>query len=392
MLTQESPYGGYQSEIQKLRRENKLLKATVEGLKKQHQLLQMLSEHTRVGMFVKDMDNRYLFANSSFCQHLKISKAVLTPEKPFKAPRSLKKYLKDDKSVLRSGGVVFNLIEDKSPEGLTQWIETVKFPLLDNEGQISGVFGFTYDVTDQLNAQNHLQEAKTELKKAQLVNEALRQFSYAASHDLREPIRAVQGFIGLIKAEQGADLKTSTKSYLEQANSSLERMQQLIKDVLDYAVINGARYERELLPLDEALDEALLNLQHSLKEHQANVEREPLPQINGNKSLLVHYFQNLISNALKYRKAQEAPVIKIFAKTERQHYQIIVQDNGVGIDPAYAKEIFKPFKRLYRQSEISGSGIGLATSKRIIDIHQGKLWVESEVGEGARFIMKIPKY
>ncbi len=392
MLTSGSPVGGYQTEIQRLRRENKQLKSTLNRLKSQHDLLSMLGEHTKVGMFAKDTEEHYLFVNSAFCQHLKISKELLTPGKSFKTPRKLRKYLKDDKQVMKSGGVVFNLVEDLDQSGAPQWIETVKFPLLDENGQTKGLFGFTYDVTHQISAQSQLQDTKTALKKAELVNEALRQFSYAASHDLQEPIRSVQGFLGLIKAEHGTQLPPTLQAYINMASSSLDRMQQLIKDVLDYAVINGARYELNQLALDDALDEALLNLEQAIKDQDAEVHREVLPKINGNKGLLVHYFQNLISNALKYRKSNRKPEIHIFARTEPQHYQVVVQDNGQGIDPAFTKEIFKPFKRLHRQTEISGSGIGLATSKRIVDMHHGKIWVESEPGQGASFIMKVPKY
>ena len=178
--------------------------------------------------------------------------------------------------------------------------------------------------------------------------------------------------------------------YIDKASESLERMQQLIKDILDYAVINGARYELEPVDLSLVVKDVLLNLDQAIQEYQANVEVGTLPVIMGSRGLLVHYFQNMISNALKYRSRKQ-PHIKIFCEIKPQHYIIGISDNGMGIDTAYFKEIFKPFKRLHRQSDIQGSGIGLATSKKIVEIHGGKIWVESEPGTGSTFFMEVPK-
>ncbi len=391
MFTQEPSSSNYSSEIQRLRRENKRLAATNSELSSENKLLQKLVESVKVGMFVKDANNVFTYVNQLFCQHLNISKdQLLFKERP-RITKSLRKYINDDKKVLKSQSVIFNLIESHDEHGKAQWIETVKFPILHGAQQVSGVYGFTYDVTDTVNAQSSLQRTRTDLKKAQLVNEALRQFSYAASHDLQEPLRSVQGFLGIIKMEYGKKLDSQAEAYLNKADGSLRRMQQLIKDILDYAVINGAKYELVNVDLNEVVNDVVMNLDQAIKDHSASLIVDQLPKIAGSKSLLVHYFQNMISNALKYRSHRDPPEIRIFSLVKPQHYVIGVSDNGIGIDPAYFKEIFKPFKRLHRQGEIAGSGIGLATSKKIAEIHKGKLWVESNPGEGATFFMEVPK-
>lgn len=391
MFTQEPSSPNYYSEIQRLRRENRRLENANDKLRSQNHLLYKLADNVKVGMFVKNADNVFTYVNQIFCQHLNISKdQLLLKERP-RIAKSLRKYINDDKKVIKTRSVVFNLVESHDTQGNVQWIETVKFPILEDSHQVAGVYGFTYDVTATVSAQTGLRQTRTELKKANLVNEALRQFSYAASHDLQEPLRSVQGFLGIIKMEYGPKLDKQAESYFSKADGSLRRMQQLIKDILDYAVINGAKYELVPVDLNEVVNDVLMNLDQAIHDHKATVEVDQLPKIFGNQSLLVHYFQNMISNALKYRSKRIKPHIKIFSKVMPRHYIIGISDNGIGIDTAYYKEIFKPFKRLHRQGEISGSGIGLATSKKIVEIHLGKIWVESEPGKGSTFFMEVPK-
>ncbi len=377
--------------VKQLRQENKRLSRVNIQLRAENNLLSKLVENSRTGMFVKNSDNMFTLVNSAFCQHLGLPSEKLLFKEPSSLPKTVRKYIGDDAEILKSGGVVFNLIEDLDKSGETTWVETVKFPVLDESQQVAGVFGFTYDMTDTFSVQKELQLNKVDLKKAHRVNEALRQFSYAASHDLQEPIRSVQGFLGILKMEYSDRLDQNADLYLEKANDNLVRMQQLIKDILDYAVINGAKYQMEPVDLNEVVHNVVLNLDQAIKDHEATIEVEPLPKISGSQGLLIHYFQNMISNALKYRSPKKSPHIKIFSNSQKQGYVIGIEDNGIGIDPIYFKEIFKPFKRLHRQTEVQGSGIGLATSKKIADIHQGKLWVESQPNSGSTFYMEVPR-
>ena len=156
-------------------------------------------------------------------------------------------------------------------------------------------------------------------------------------------------------------------------------------------MINGAKYHLEPIGLNVVVDQVLQNLHQSIQEHQAQVDVEQLPEINGNSGLLVHYFQNMISNSLKYKTPGINPKIRVYAESKGKDWNIAIQDNGIGIDPAYFNEIFKPFKRLHRKSEIRGSGIGLATCKRIAQIHHGKIWLESTLGAGSTFFLEIAK-
>lgn len=341
-----------------------------------------------MGMFVKNEQNIFIYVNHAFCQHLQVSPENILKKGTPQLPESVKQYTRDDKRVYKTRNVIFNLIEDKDRD---TWIETVKFPWIDPHNQLKGIYGFTYDISEHVRVEEGLRETRIDLKKANLVNEALRQFSYAASHDLQEPLRSVQGFLSVIRMEYGDQLDQEANIYFNKANDSLKRMQQLIKDILDYAVINGANYHLEPVELNTIIEEVIRNLDHIIQEQQAKIQVEKLPRIRGNASLLNHYFQNMLSNSLKYKSPGGIPEIRIFSQSKPDKLTIGIKDNGIGIDPAHFNEIFKPFKRLHRQSEYKGSGIGLATSRKIVQIHGGKLWVESSPGSGATFFMEIPK-
>ncbi|GJM30521.1 MAG: hypothetical protein DHS20C17_31560 [Cyclobacteriaceae bacterium] len=339
-------------------------------------------------MFVKNEENAFVYVNQAFCQHLQVSSQEILSKQSHKISDEVKRYTRDDKRVYKTRNIIFNLIEDKDND---TWIETVKFPWIDGHGQLKGIYGFTYDISEHVRIEEGLRETRIDLKKSNLVNEALRQFSYAASHDLQEPLRSVQGFLNIIQLEFGSQLAPEANTYLTKAEDSLKRMQQLIKDILDYAVINGANYHLEPVNLNQIIEEVLNNLYQVVKEHRAEIKVEQLPEIHGNASLLHHFFQNMFSNSFKYRSPGLNPQVRIYSKQDKNKIVIGIEDNGIGIDPIHFNEIFKPFKRLHRQSEYAGSGIGLATSKKIVKIHDGKLWVESSPGNGTTFFMEIPK-
>lgn len=391
MLARESSSRNYSSEVQRLRKENRRLVSANSQLRSQNNLLVNLVDNVKVGMFIKNDKNTFTYVNQTFCDHLNTTpEKLLFKEKP-RLEKALKKFINDDKKVIKTRSVVFNLIENKDSQGRSQWIETVKFPLLENPHQAAGVYGFTYDTTDAVQARNGLQRSRIDLKKAQILNDALRQFSYAASHDLQEPLRSVQGILSVIKIEYNHQFDKQAENYFKKVDASLGRMQQLIKDILDYAVINGAKYHLEPVDLNQVVSQVVLNLDQTILDQQGTIEVDPLPALKGNESLLIHFFQNMISNALKYRSRNTNPKVRIFCETKPRNLLIGISDNGIGIDPAYFKEIFKPFKRLHRQSKIQGSGIGLATCKKIAEIHLGKIWVQSNLGEGATFYLEVPK-
>ena len=376
-------------ELQALEEENRKLRQENRRLKSEKRQLQQILDTSKTGVFVKDINQRFTYVNEAFCQHLRTRRSHMLEGDPSKLGKVAKKYFKDDKKVQRSGTATFNLIEYKDETEQLRWINSIKYPFQDDQNRVIGIFGFTNDVTELTKTNKNLKEASIELRKAEIVNEALRQFSYAASHDLQEPLRAVQGFLKLLVMEQ-EDLEAKARHYINLAEDSITNMQNLIKDILDYAVINGAKYELREVDLNRVIDVVKLNLGELIKEHDVSLTADDLPSVKGSASLLVHFFQNIISNAIKYRKAGVKPEIIVVTHSKNDHLVVAITDNGIGIDEQFHQEIFKPFKRLHRKSEFGGSGIGLATSKRIIDIHGGKIWLNSEQGVGSTFFAELP--
>lgn len=220
-------------------------------------------------------------------------------------------------------------------------------------------------------------------------NADLERFAYVASHDLQEPLRMVASYTTLLGRRYGGRLDADADEFIAYAVDGATRMQQLIDDLLAYSRV-GTR-GKDFVPTDceSVLDHALANLQFAIQESGAVVTREPLPTVTADAAQLTLVFQNLVGNAIKFRGA-ERPAIHVSAAQRDGAWVFAVSDNGIGIDPAYADRIFVVFQRLHGPADYSGTGIGLAISKRIVERHGGRIWVESEPGKGATFRFTIP--
>ncbi len=222
-------------------------------------------------------------------------------------------------------------------------------------------------------------------------NQELEQFAYVASHDLQEPLRMIASFNQLLAEEYKDKLDAEANSYINFAVDGAKRMQNLISDLLEYSRVG--RLDQGIKPIDcnEIFNHAITNLRGAIQESSATVVKEdPLPTINGNELRITQLFQNLIGNAIKYR-GEVPPKIHIKAETQGDNWLFSIKDNGIGIDPKHAERIFQIFQRLHARDKYSGTGIGLALCKKIVENHQGKIWVESEEGKGATFYFSIPK-
>jgi PAS domain S-box-containing protein len=239
-----------------------------------------------------------------------------------------------------------------------------------------------HDVTERKRTEVALQRIADELKRS---NQDLEQFAYAASHDLQEPLRMINGFLQLLKERYGANLDQKAKEYIEFAVDGSNRMHQLIRDLLEFSRVE--RKGRILQPTDanQALKAAIANLNKSILEANAMVTADELPVVLGDAVQLSQLFQNLIGNALKFRSAEQACRVHISARRLGAHWRFSVYDNGIGIDPGDRDRIFVIFQRLHSRSQYPGTGIGLALCKRIVERHGGHIWVESKETGGSVF-------
>ncbi len=221
-------------------------------------------------------------------------------------------------------------------------------------------------------------------------NAELDQFTYVASHDLQEPVRNLVSYSTLLKEDLGDSLPDDVAEDLFYITASASRMQQLVQDLLALSRAGRAAVKTEPVALDECVDHALEALRIRIEESGAEVCRAPLPAVEGDATLLTQLYQNLLGNALKFAGAKR-PVLELTADRTGDVWTLGVRDNGIGLESEYAEQIFKPFKRLHGMTEYEGTGIGLSICQKAVERHGGKIWVESQLGNGAYFRFTLPE-
>lgn len=233
-----------------------------------------------------------------------------------------------------------------------------------------------------------LKEKALELQES---NRELEQFAYTASHDLKEPLRMIRNFMDLLEKNYAPQLDDKAKKYIHFAADGAKRMNELIDDLLEYSRISRLYSEFETVDMNKLVDSVIGMFEAQIEEQNAVVGREQLPQVIGVPVSLKLVFQNLIGNALKYHDKNTAPRVEIKGEETETHWAFSVSDNGIGIDEKYFDEIFLLFKRLHSNSEYSGTGMGLAMCKKVVEQHGGEIWVTSEKGKGSTFYFTIKK-
>jgi light-regulated signal transduction histidine kinase (bacteriophytochrome) len=242
------------------------------------------------------------------------------------------------------------------------------------------------EVAERQKAEAKLHQAVVELERS---NADLQTFAYIASHDLQEPLRMVSSFVGLLQSRYQAQLDADAHEFIAFAVDGATRMQRLINDLLAYSRVKSQGKPFAATDSESVFNLALTILQAAIQESGAVITHDPLPQVMADGFQLVQVFQNLLGNAIKFR-GQETPRIHVNAAIKGDEWVFAVRDNGIGIDPQYHQRIFTIFQRLHGREEYAGTGIGLALCKRIVECHRGRLWVESELNQGATFYFTIP--
>ena len=233
-------------------------------------------------------------------------------------------------------------------------------------------------------------ELKKNLEELERSNKELKSFAHITSHDLQEPLRTITSYSQLIERRYKRQLDPDADEFLKYMVSDAKRMKSMIQGLLDYSHVEAKGNEFKEVNTEKALDTALSNLQHSIEQCHAEVTHDPLPPVFADENQIVNVFQNLIDNALKFRKKDETPKIHISAKKDDNNQIFSIKDNSIGIEDQYFDKIFEVFKRLHAIGEYEGAGIGLSIVKRIIDRHGGHIWVESSPGRGSTFYFTIP--
>jgi PAS domain S-box-containing protein len=240
------------------------------------------------------------------------------------------------------------------------------------------------DITERRHAEQELARRAADLARS---NAELEQFAYVASHDLQEPLRMVSNYTQLLARRYEGRLDTDADEFITFAVDGARRMQTLINDLLAFSRVGTRGREPEPTDCEGVLQQALMNLKAAIEESGAQITSDPLPTVSGDEGQLVQLLQNLIGNAIKFR-GEDAPRVHVSAREEGVDWVFSVADNGIGLDEQYRDRIFVIFQRLHGREQYPGTGIGLAICRKIVERHGGRIWVESEPGQGATFYRK----
>jgi light-regulated signal transduction histidine kinase (bacteriophytochrome) len=253
--------------------------------------------------------------------------------------------------------------------------------------------GMLHDITERRELEAALQTTNQELeqrvRQLDQANTDLERFAYVASHDLQEPLRMVSGFSQMLQEKYHGRLDAEADEYIWYLVDAANRMRDLIQDLLAFSRVQSRGASLERVNCEEVLGWALSNLHASVEETQAVVTHDPLPEVMGDAAQLMLVFQNLLANAIKFRHL-DPPRIQISAQVSGDEFIFSVSDNGIGIEPEFYQRIFEIFQRLHTRDRYPGTGIGLAICHRIIERHGGRIWVESEPGQGSTFYFSLP--
>jgi PAS domain S-box-containing protein len=270
--------------------------------------------------------------------------------------------------------------------GTKKWVEQTVSVLSENDW-VNGFQCIVRDITERKKAEFELEEKSKNLKRS---NEELEQFAYVTTHDLQEPLRTIANFVTLFRQKYAENLDEETEKYLKYIVNATETMQTLIKELLGFSRI-GKNVSFDFVDCNNIVQEVLEGMHDTISVSNAKINVSELPKLKGNEMELKRLFQNLISNAVKFIRKDTFPEISITCEQKKNKYVFAVKDNGIGIEEQYYDRIFIIFQRLHNVTEYSGTGIGLATCKKIVEMHGGKIWVKSKPNEGSTFYFSIPK-
>ena len=338
--------------------------------------------------WLKDVNSRYIAVNEQFTKTCgkKVEEIVGKTDYDIWDKSFADKYRNDDLEVIESGHrrQVEEIQLDSS--GREYWVETIKTPIRNSAGDIIGTTGIAREIT---------QRKKAEMERENLINELeaknaeLERFTYTVSHDLKSPLVTITGFLSYLEKDARSGNFENFNKDINRIQQAVQKMQNLLKDLLELSRIGRVMSDPVEIKFNEITKEALAIVEGQTTSKQIHIEVVETEQtVHGDRTRLVEAVQNLIDNAIKFMGDQSNPHIKIGATTDARGKTIFfVQDNGIGIEPQYIERIFGLFNKLDTNSQ--GSGIGLTIVKRIIEVHGGKIWVESQPGQGSTFYFTL---
>ena len=373
----------------------------------QEELLQLIIDNIPQFMFWKDRESVYLGCNMNFAKSAGLNKpSEIVGKTDYDLPWSNEEsdfYRSIDKKVMDSGQPKINFEEPQTTsEGKVIWLRTSKIPFRNTEGDVIGILGTYENITVKKelelkiiktaeslkNTNENLNKANSKLERA---NIDLEQFAYAASHDLQEPLRMIGSYTSLLNRKYSDRIDENGKDYMNFIVEGVERMSKLIRGILSYSKLGKTEEKFEMVDLNFIVEEKLKDLTKVIHESKAHIDVNlPSSPVYCQPAQIGILFYNLINNGIKFNESEQ-PIIKIDFEEKSKEWLFSISDNGIGVEKEFFETIFKAFKRLNNRQEYSGSGIGLSICKRIVTLHKGDIWVESDSNSGTTFLFSIKK-
>lgn len=339
-------------------------------------------------IIITDTNARIDYINPKFTQVTGYSREEVLGKNPriLKSTETRPEVYHELWKIIANGGEWHGELHNKKKNGQSYWASASISPIKNMDGIITHYLGVQEDITDRKKAQSALQNYATELERS---NEELQQFAYVASHDLQEPLRMITSYLTLLENRYKNKLDDDADEFIGYAVDGAKRMKQLIRDLLQFSRVGTHGNPFKKTNCEEVFKKTLSNLEVTIIENSLEITHDPLPVVTADEVQLLQLFQNLISNAIKFR-SKKIPKIHISAKKKNNEWVFSVRDNGIGIEKEYEKRIFIIFQRLHTNSKYPGTGIGLALCKKIVERHGGRIWFDSVPGEESTFYFTIP--
>ncbi len=362
-------------------------------LKQSRSFLNSVIENIPNMIFVKDAEDlRFVTFNKAGEELLGLERSSLIGKNDFDffPKEEAAFFVKKDREVLNNRRLVDISEEPIHTKKGIRILHTKKIPIMDENNSPKYLLGISEDITERKKTEETLIQKQAELARSNAEREQLELFASVAAHDLQEPLKKIVAFGDLLRMEAAQSLSSEAADYLERMRSAARRMSELISDLLKFSRMTTHQDVYEIVNVEHLLTELLSDLEIQIAESRAEIEIGQMPILKVNRVQFREVFQNLISNAIKFRQKTRSPQIRIASKMETDGINILVSDNGIGFDEKFSERIFRPFERLHRRSEYKGSGVGLAICQRIIANYGGRISVKSIIGDGTTFTIHLP--
>jgi len=366
-------------------------------LSQANSLLQALMDNVPDHIYFKDTQCRFIKNSKSQANALGLKDPVQVVGKTdfdfF--PHAAKAYA-EEQEVMNSRKPLIDFEERVVwPDGQETWVSTTKVPLRNSDGETIGIFGISRDITERKRAEQAIQQLNSDLEKQatqlQVANKELEAFSYSVSHDLRAPLRAIDGYTRILAEDYEANLDAEGKRVCGVISAEARRMGQLIDDLLAFSRLGRKEMYSSNVDMKALVLSVLNELIKEEDRERIDFKIARLPSTRADSSLMRQVWINLLSNAIKFTSKKERAAIEVGSKSSKDEVIYYVRDSGAGFDMEYANKLFGVFQRLHSESEFEGTGVGLAIVQRIIRRHDGRVWAEGELDKGATFYFALPQ-